>query len=127
LVGGGGYFAVTKAMHAIEQNGAPVAEAILGPLRDGQKERLWQEAAPEFRSQVKQEQWNTFLNTVDQTVGRPVSWKLTGAGTRAYVGTSGTERSTTYSYDVTCEKGNAAVDITVNGDRRLLYLNFRFK
>lgn len=125
VLGAGSYVVVTKVIGAFEKGGNQVAENVLGPLRDGEQGRLWAEAAPHFKEQIPEAEWNAVLGQIDQTFGRPLSWTVFGVGTDANLGPNGPVRSTTYSLTVTCEKGQADVTITIDGEGRLLGLNFK--
>lgn len=125
VLGGGSYVMIAKVIGAFEKGGNQVAENVLGPLRDGEQGRLWAEAAPAFKEQIPEAQWNAVLKQIDQTFGRPLTWTVHGVGTDAHLGPNGPVRWTTYSLTVTCEKGKAEVTIKIDGEGRLLGLNFK--
>lgn len=125
VFGAGSYVVVTKVIGAVQNGGNQVAETVLVPLRDGEPGRLWAEAAPLFKEQIPEADWNAVLKQIDQVFGRPLSWTISGVSTETNLGPDGPMKSTTYSYTVTCEKGKADVTITIDGEGRLLGLNFK--
>lgn len=129
VLGTGSYFAVraiVRGVGAVKTDGAVVGDSILGKMRDAAYLDIYNQAAPEFRDAVTREKFMNLMSTVDATVGKPRAWELQGVQKRAFVGTGGPQNTTEYSYHVTHERGTSNVTITVDRERRLLYLNFNF-
>jgi hypothetical protein len=88
---------------------------------------VWDEAAPEFRQVTSRDQFERFLKSVEDTVGKPVSWRVTGFRKNSSVGPGGTKTVTVITYSATHQHGASTATITVDKDDRLLGININFR
>lgn len=129
MLGGGCFAAARRLIGAFTSASAAASaagEQILLRVQDGAYAQLWQEAAPEFREALSEDGFIRFMHQVDGTVGRPQTWSMTGFNSRVFAGTGGMRRRITADYRVEHTRGATAVTLTMDGDGRLLHINFNF-
>lgn len=126
LLVGGCSALVVKGMQAIakaQANAERIAEETLGQWRDGNHGAIWDEAAPELQQSVARDQFASFLASMEEQVGKPRSWSMTGFETNANVANGGLVRTTTFTYQVIHEQGETTTTIQVDGQDRLLAID----
>lgn len=114
VLGAGGYLAVRSLVGTAQRAGENVGESVLGKMRDGTYDEVWNMTSPEYRKVTTREQTLQLLQNIEKSLGRPQSWKLVGYERKLYAGTNGSINATIYTYDVTYAKGASKMAITMD-------------
>jgi hypothetical protein len=126
LFGGTCAYVGVRVYRSVSSQSNQVADRFLSTMKTGDYDRLWNEAAPEFQKATPRDKYTAFINAVDKAVGKPVSWKATGFSTKSFVGLNGPVKTTVYTFAVKHERGDSTATITVDGQGRLMGINFNF-